>query len=263
MSPRILALIAALSLASASSAQALEARIELESGRVLFAEVVELNADEIQVVVDGRELRLPRAAVASIVPVGADPGPPARSAAALDDQQDASGTEGGDVVAGSPAGGARQQPGREPASGATASRAGGPDERVVDLIERFLWVVPEGGAGHLTSLGAALLLMSSFLVLLSARLAGLERVTFARCAGLSVVLLAVLAVEASLLPATAIAVGIALLADLVVFVLCTNLILGASLGASGFVVAAFAFAMLLGVLLTELVGVLISAHDLL
>ena len=106
------------------------------------------------------------------------------------------------------------------------------------------------------------MLLMSWLLLAAGRAVGLERIGFARCLGLSVAMLAVLAIEASLLPVQPLVVGIALLLDLGVFVVLAAMLLGARLGQATFVVAAFVFFSILLVMLSELVGVLLSARDL-
>ncbi len=265
--------------ASLANAQEVRARIELTSGRSFVAEVLRIEPDAFVLRLGDRELVVAADDVATLVPLT---GEAARKAAAqggpapwepVDDAGEGEGKPADHAASETPEDSVSERPRRTPSLSAGGGRASagevsrsepsplGPDAHVVDLLERYLWVVP-GGAGHLTSIGAGLMLLMSWLLMAAGRAVGLERIGFARCLGLSGAMLAILAIEASLLPVQPLIVGLTLLLDLGVFVVLAAGLLGARLGQATFVVAAFVFFSILLVMLSELVGVLLSARDL-
>src|SRR5262249_17084828 len=75
--------------------------------------------------------------------------------------------------------------------GAHEHAAHGPDRHLVDLLDRYVWIVPTA-AGHRVSLGAACLLLLALVLQFAAKMVDLEERTFGRCTALATTIFATL-----------------------------------------------------------------------
>jgi hypothetical protein len=138
-------------------------------------------------------------------------------------------------------------------------REHGTDRHLGQLLERYLWIVPSG-SGNRASTGAALLVLLTLLLQLSAKTADLEMRSFGRCLCVTGVLGAATAVELGCTPLRPLHLaGIAVL-NLGLWLLTTRLALNARMFSAIVTLASFLLALLSGVLLLEIAGFLMGGH---
>lgn len=137
--------------------------------------------------------------------------------------------------------------------------AAGPDRHLIDLLERYVWIVPTASGSRL-SLGAAILLVIALVIQLSAKMADIEFRSFGRCVSVAVLLFFAVLAQLSFLPSHALAVVGASLGNVAVWVLAIRCLLGARIWPAMAMLICFLFALLVGVVLLEVAGFLLGGH---
>ena len=135
----------------------------------------------------------------------------------------------------------------------------GTDRHLAQLLERYLWIVPTG-SGHRASTGAALLVLVTLLLQLSAKMADLEMRSFGRCLCVSGVMGAALVVEASCTPLRPLHLSGIAVGNLALWFVTTRFALSARALPATVTLACFLLTLLSGVLLLEIAGFLTGGH---
>lgn len=135
----------------------------------------------------------------------------------------------------------------------------GADRHLIDLLDRYVWVIPHA-VSHRLSLGAAFLLALALVLQLSAKMADIELRTFGRCVTMAAVLFALVTAQLGLLRShVAVVVGF-VLGNAFAWLGLARLVLGARAWQAFAMLVCFSFASLIAVVLLEVAGFLLGGH---
>jgi hypothetical protein len=159
--------------------------------------------------------------------------------------------------------GARQGGGRERSGGPEPARSGaGPDLELLDLLERYLWILPSTD-GHRTTASAAALLVLTLLIGLATRMANIENRSLARVFVFAVVVLVMVLAELAVLPATPAWVVVVGAVDVVTWLIVGMAVFRTDLFQSLVMLVGLVMSGLVSVLLLQVAGVLLQARQML
>ncbi len=157
---------------------------------------------------------------------------------------------------------AQSEPAQAAAESVEAMPAGTPDKELSRFMDRYLWFLPQA-AGHRASLGIAVFVAGAFLIMLSARMANLDGVTFGRGAVMSAIVLVTVLVEVAFVPEIVPVVAAVVLVDLAAWFLLVRGFLGGDLFNGVVMLVCCTMVFLVAVLGFEVAGTLLQRSELL
>lgn len=269
-------LLLGLALSSAGAAQAVTAEIELKSGRPLRGELVSMDVERVYLIVDGKALDFGRDEIRSlrmdresrgassaqredervleqVLGSGDDLRPLAVEGQDRDrDQdQDQAGQDQDEAGPVTPLAGD---------SSSTKSQRLSHDRRVADLLDRYIWVVPSR-SGSRFGVGAALLVFLAVLLGFSERIANAPRNGFGRSMGFAILLTTIAGVGASALPLAPMPLAGLAMIGVLAHVSGSVAFFGCKLLEAFVAFLSFVMVFLLSVAALEMLGVLMSARE--
>lgn len=148
------------------------------------------------------------------------------------------------------------------ASSAPANGGGSPDAQIGRFFDRYLWFVPRA-PGHRASMGIGVFVALTLLIMLSARMANLDGVTFGRGAAVAAIVLVTVLLQFAFIPElipVLIAVG---LFDAAAWFLLVRGVLGGDAFNAGVMLICCVLAFLVSLLGLEVAGTLLQRSELL
>lgn len=148
------------------------------------------------------------------------------------------------------------------ASPAAPLPAGTPDKEISRFMDRYLWFLPQA-AGHRASLGIAVFVAGAFLIMLAARMANLDGVTFGRGAAMSAIVLLMVLAEVAFVPAILPVIAAVVMVDLVAWFALVRGFLGGDFFNGIVMLVCCVMVFLVAVLGFEVAGTLLQRSELL
>lgn len=148
----------------------------------------------------------------------------------------------------------------DPVPSATESLAT-PDEQIGEFFDRYLWVVGES-TGHRASLGIGMFVLLALIIMMSARLANLDGVSFGRGAICSACILTTASLEIALVPGVPAFVALACFVNIIAWFGLVRGLLGGDVYNGIVMLVAVSFAVMLIMLGLQIAGTLLHRSEL-